>query len=208
MVVTGGLGMIGSLVGAWLARQQVSHILLLGRSGRPGADSGAVMQLAGGSGSAAAFHMLRCDAASAEEVAAVAAAAARGRRLQGVVHSGGVLADASLQNQTLHGIRAAFAPKTSSAQLWQLPVGLQPSALHLTFSSVAALLGSPGQANYSAANATLDAMALSWQAQVRGSLPGRTIKRCLPPLLCLPLTVACLLPMPPTPASHLRAWPA
>lgn len=85
---------------------------------------------------------------------------------QGVVHSGGVLADAAISNQTLPGIRAAFAPKASSAQLWHLPVGTQPSAMHLTFSSVAALLGSPGQANYSAANAVLDAMAAGWQAQV------------------------------------------
>jgi NAD(P)-dependent dehydrogenase (short-subunit alcohol dehydrogenase family) len=167
VVVTGGLGMIGSLVASWLARQQVPHVVLLGRSGRPGAVSGAVVQLAAhGNGSAAAFHMLRCDAASAEEVAAVAAAVTRGRKLQGVVHSGGMLADAAIPNQTLSGIWAAFAPKASSAQLWQLPVGLQASAMHLTFSSVAALLGSPGQANYSAANAALDAMALSWQAQV------------------------------------------
>ncbi|KAL4451846.1 hypothetical protein ABPG75_007508, partial [Micractinium tetrahymenae] len=170
VVVTGGLGMIGSLVGAWLARQQVSHVLLLGRSGRPGSDSGAAMELAAGLGSAAAFHLLRCDAASAEEVADVAAAATCGRRLQGVVHSGGVLADAALPNQTLRGIRAAFAPKASSAQLWQQPVGLQPSAMHLVFSSVAALLGSPGQANYSAANAVLDTMAQAWMAQGLGGM--------------------------------------
>jgi NAD(P)-dependent dehydrogenase (short-subunit alcohol dehydrogenase family) len=78
-----------------------------------------------------------------------------------------VLADASLANQTLAGIRAAFAPKPCSAQLWEQPVVLQPAAMHLTFSSVAALLGSPGQANYSAANAALDAMAQEWKAQVR-----------------------------------------
>ena len=87
--------------------------------------------------------------------------------LQGVVHSGGVLADATIANQTLAGIRSVFAPKTASSQLWHLPANLQPGAFQLLFSSVAALLGSPGQSNYSAANAALDAMAASWQSQVR-----------------------------------------
>ena len=164
--------MIGSLMGAWLAGQQVPHVLLLGRSGRPGADSGAVVELAGGDGCAAAFHLERCDAASAEEVASVAASATRGQRLQGVVHSGGVLADATIANQTLPGILTSFAPKPVGASLWQRPVGLQPAVMHLTFSSVAALLGSPGQANYSVANAALDAMAQRWQTQV--SCPART----------------------------------
>ena len=82
IIVTGGLGMIGSLVGAWLTRQQVSRILLMGRSGRPGADSDAVLQLAAGSGSAAEIHMIRCDAASGEEVAAALAGATHGCRLQ------------------------------------------------------------------------------------------------------------------------------
>lgn len=36
IVVSGGLGMIGSLVGAWLVRQGAPHVVLLGRSGRAG----------------------------------------------------------------------------------------------------------------------------------------------------------------------------
>ena len=84
---------------------------------------------------------------------------------QGVFHSGGVLADATLPNQTPSGIRAALAPKLNSALLWERAVGAQPSTMHVTFSSVAALLGSPGQANYAAANAALDALAEGWQAR-------------------------------------------
>jgi acyl carrier protein len=76
-----------------------------------------------------------------------------------------VLADATLANQTPGGIRAALAPKLDSALLWERAVGLHPSTMHVTFSSVAALLGSPGQANYSAANAALDALAAGWQAR-------------------------------------------
>ena len=101
-------------------------------------------------GTAAAVHMSRCDTASTDEVAA-AAAATSSSALQGTVHSGGVLADAAIHNQTLAGIRATYAPKATSAQLWKLPANLHASSMHLAFSSVAALLGSPGQANYSMA---------------------------------------------------------
>lgn len=83
-----------------------------------------------------------------------------------MVHSGGILADATIANQTLHGVRTVFAPKVSSAKLWEKSVALQPATMHITFSSVAALLGSPGQANYGAANATLDAVANAWRMQV------------------------------------------
>ena len=175
VVVTGGLGMIGSLVGAWLARQPVANVVLLGRSGRPGPDAAPLAQLLL-AGCAAMVHLTRCDAGSADEVAASAAAACGSGHLQGVIHSGGVLADATLPNQTLGGVRTVFAPKVTSAQLWQPRVALQPAPMHVAFSSVAALLGSPGQANYAAANALLDALAGAWRAQVRlhtgSTLPG------------------------------------
>ena len=72
--MTGGLGMIGSLVASWLVRQSASDVVLLGRSGRPGADSGAVMDLATGNGSGAAITLVRCDAASQDEMRALAEA--------------------------------------------------------------------------------------------------------------------------------------
>jgi NADPH:quinone reductase-like Zn-dependent oxidoreductase len=67
VMVTGGLGMIGSLVAAWLSKQSVQRIVLLGRSGRPGGDSAAATSLALG-GAVAMISMVRCDASSVEEV--------------------------------------------------------------------------------------------------------------------------------------------
>ena len=67
VMVTGGLGMIGSLVAEWLAKQSVQRIVLLGRSGRPGGDSAAATSLALG-GATALISMVRCDASSVEEV--------------------------------------------------------------------------------------------------------------------------------------------
>jgi acyl carrier protein len=95
-----------------------------------------------------------------EDAAAAAAAIASRQRLAAVMHAGGVLADALLQNMSPSLIRRALAPKVAGLGNLQLPMLLQPAARSLLFSSVAALLGSPGQANYSAANAALDAAAL------------------------------------------------
>ena len=71
VVVTGGLGMIGSILGAWLTRQGIEHVVLLGRSGRPATDSKSVQEFLG-SGCSAAISIQRCDAASVDEVQAVA----------------------------------------------------------------------------------------------------------------------------------------
>ena len=88
-----------------------------------------------------------------------------GPELVGVLHAGGVLQDALLPNQTAAGVRAVFAPKASgSANLARLTRCAPLGALKL-FSSVAAAMGSGGQANYAAANAVLDNLAQSQQSQ-------------------------------------------
>ncbi len=72
----------------------------------------------------------------------------------------GVLADATLANQTLPALRAVLAAKHPT---WLQAALLQPAASHVLFSSVASLLGSPGQANYAAVDAALDAAAAQLQ---------------------------------------------
>ena len=88
VAVTGGLGMIGSLVGAWLVREGVRDVALLGRSGRPGLDTAALVELLS-PGSKSSMHMVHCDAASTEEVASVAAAFSGGQALQVSSRGGG-----------------------------------------------------------------------------------------------------------------------
>eukprot|EP00889_Picochlorum_renovo_P002073 jgi/Picre1/29103/NNA_004496.t1 len=78
------------------------------------------------------------------------------RALSGLFHASGVLVDATLANQSISGIRKVFAPKVVAMEHLASHLGLHPEGVSVLFSSVASLLGSPGQANYSVANSWLD----------------------------------------------------
>ena len=89
-----------------------------------------------------------------------------GPEMHGVLHAGGVVRDATIPKQTASGFREVLGPKAWGAHMicnrgCNMPV----TALKL-FSSIAAQLGSGGQANYAAANAVMDGMATTLQTQV------------------------------------------
>ena len=87
----------------------------------------------------------------------VAAATATGLPLRGVLHAAAVVEDATLDNITDELIDRDWAPKVYGAwNLHQATAG-QPLDWFCSFSSAAALVGSPGQGAYAAANSWLDA---------------------------------------------------
>ena len=92
--------------------------------------------------------------------------------LYGLVHAGGVLQDATVANMSLSKCRAVFAPKVSGLDSMETSLQLAPMGAVVMFSSISSLLGGVGQANYSAANAALDASATvrQGQGQVGGSV--------------------------------------
>jgi acyl transferase domain-containing protein/acyl carrier protein len=92
--------------------------------------------------------------------------------LRGVVHAAGVLDDALVDRLTEERFRTVMRGKVEGARLLdRLTAGLELDFFVL-FSSVAAVLGSPGQGNYAAANAMLDALAAD---RVARGLPGVSI---------------------------------
>lgn len=78
-----------------------------------------------------------------------------------------------------------MAPKAGAHEAWQAPSHLHPFTTHASFSSIASLLGSPGQAAYAAANGVLDGAAhaaasqgmphtsLQWGAWAGGGMAAR-----------------------------------
>ena len=87
--------------------------------------------------------------------------------LAGVFHAAGVLDDGLLDGQTAERLAVVLAPKWRGWQLLKgvlTQAGQSPWVVH--FSSLAALLGSPGQSGYGAANGALDGLARSQERQL------------------------------------------
>ena len=99
--------------------------------------------------------LVTADASMAEDASGLCGIGA----ISGVFHASGVLADATVGNQSLSGIRSVFAPKVEAMDRLMSSLGFHPGAITVLFSSVASLTGSPGQINYSAANSALDMLA-------------------------------------------------
>jgi acyl transferase domain-containing protein/acyl-CoA synthetase (AMP-forming)/AMP-acid ligase II/pimeloyl-ACP methyl ester carboxylesterase len=79
--------------------------------------------------------------------------------LRGIIHAAGVLNDGLLQSQTWSNFEGVINPKIIGA--WNLHQATKNLELDffVLFSSIASLIGSPGQSNYTVANAGLDAIA-------------------------------------------------
>lgn len=89
----------------------------------------------------------------------VAAATATGLPLRGVLHAAAVVEDATLANITEELIERDWAPKVHGAWNLHQAAASAPLDWFCSFSSAAALLGSPGQGAYAAANSWLDSFA-------------------------------------------------
>ncbi|ANZ20612.1 polyketide synthase family protein [Streptomyces noursei ATCC 11455] len=166
--VTGGLGGIGPHLARYFGRAEATVVL----SGRSTAGSVAALRAEG-----VDAHYLPVDVADAQAVRdAVATLVREHGSLDGVVHAAGVLRDQYLLRKDLADVPLVTAPKVRGT------LNLDAATRHLDldffalFSSVASVYGNPGQSDYAAANAFLDAFAEHRQSLVEaGERSGRTV---------------------------------
>jgi mycoketide-CoA synthase len=159
VVITGGTGMAGSALARHVvANHGVRNLVLIGRRG-PDAP-GAAELAAELSATGAEVSVVACDAADRAALAKVLADIPVQHPLSAVIHTAGVLDDAVVTSLTPERVDAVLRAKVDTA--WNLHELTKDSNLSafVLFSSMAGLVGSSGQANYSAANSFLDGLAV------------------------------------------------
>jgi polyketide synthase 12/myxalamid-type polyketide synthase MxaB len=156
-LITGGLGGVGLAIAEWLVEQGARHLVLMGRRAP---DAAAAAKLDSLRKQGVRIQAMQVDVAQRSALSeALTSIDANFPPLRGIVHAAAVLDDATLMRLSEANFKTVFAPKVAGA--WNLHCLTQHRALDFfaLFSSAASVLGSPGQGNYAAANAFLDALA-------------------------------------------------
>ncbi|MBC7923388.1 MAG: SDR family NAD(P)-dependent oxidoreductase [Ferruginibacter sp.] len=162
-LVTGGASGFGLELGRWLAEKGAGNLALLSRSGvKSDGDRQTVEALRQRGVRVELFQVdITCFAEVRQVLGVIRASMPP---LKGIVHSAAVLDDATLPNMDEARFTRVFNPKALGAwnlhratqELYSLDETLD---FFLMLSSISAIFGLPGQANYSSANNFLDKLA-------------------------------------------------
>ncbi|MNX06876.1 Phthiocerol/phenolphthiocerol synthesis polyketide synthase type I PpsA [compost metagenome] len=155
-LITGGLGGLGLEVAGWMAEHGAGNLVLVGRR----APSPEVAQrLDGLRAGGIRVDVVQADVSEADALRRLFAQMSDMPPLRGIVHAAGILADATVLQMDAQRLTTVMRPKVAGA--WNLHQASLECELDFfaLFSSAASLFGSPGQSNYAAANAYLDALA-------------------------------------------------
>ncbi len=173
-LITGGLGGLGLLFAREiLARTADARVVLTGRGEIDATQAGRLEALAAHGGVATYRRMDPADAAQTRDT--IAAVRAEFGRLDGILHSAGMIADNLVSRKSAEEFARVLAPKVAGT------VHLDDATRDLDldwfvlFSSIAATMGFVGQTDYAAANGFMDAFAAHRNRLVAsGQRKGRT----------------------------------
>jgi NADPH:quinone reductase-like Zn-dependent oxidoreductase/NADP-dependent 3-hydroxy acid dehydrogenase YdfG/SAM-dependent methyltransferase len=156
-LITGGLAGLGLITACRMVERGARHLVLMGRR-EPSEAARAELSALRAKG--AQIIVDQADVTRREDVERVLASIQLGPHpLRGIVHSAGTLSDGALMQQRWDRFVAPLGPKVDGTwMLHELTRGLRLD-FFVMYSSIASMLGSPGQSNHAAANAFMDALA-------------------------------------------------
>jgi len=155
-LITGGLGSLGLRIAQWLVDSGADHIILMARSVPSAQQQESINRLL----SQAQVVCVQADVSDRDSLTlGLMQLPADWPAISGAIHAAGTLADGLLYDMDPLRFAKPLAAKVNGG--WNLHQASRdwPLDFFVLFSSVASVLGSPGQANYAAANAFLDALA-------------------------------------------------
>ena len=156
-LVTGGLGDVGLALARGLVEAGARRLLLVGRRAADERQRAEVQRLEALGARVETAQVDVADRAAVRELLRHVDEA--GTPLRGIIHAAGVADDGTVSQQRWPRFQSVLAAKVAgSLHLHQETRG-RPLDFFVLFSSAAAVLGSPGQSNYAAANAFLGALA-------------------------------------------------
>ncbi len=156
-LITGGLGGLGLALAEWMFRQGARYLILIGRHD-PGMHASRTIEKLRSAGMQ--VQIVKVDVSDDRELSkALSRVELSMPAIAGVVHAAGILDDGAIYNLDGDRMKNVMAPKVQGT--WNLHTATYhlPLDFFVLFSSAVSVLGSPGQANYAAASAYLDAMA-------------------------------------------------
>jgi pimaricinolide synthase PimS1 len=169
VLITGGTGTLGGLTARHVVSEYgVRHVLLVSRRGRQAAGAAELETDLAALG--ATVTIRACDVADRQELAGVLAEIPPAHPLTAVIHAAGVIDDGVIEALTPERVEAVFRPKVDAACHLHDLTREEDLAAFVLFSSASGLFGGPGQGNYAAANAFLDALAHRRRAEGRPAL--------------------------------------
>ena len=168
-LITGGLGALGLKVARWLVEQGGRQLVLVGRRSPSEAAERAIAHM---ESNGATVSVMQGDISQRSAVEEIVARIVEDAPLKGIIHAAGVLDDGLLSQLSWQQFSRAMAPKVEGAWHLHEMTRSQPLDFFVCFSSIASLIGSPGQGNYAAANAFMDGL---MQHRRAIGLPGLSI---------------------------------